>query len=221
VFGVAPDGTVVNRPISTSGGDTYPALVTDADGVVWLVDNYLGVIKIESGAVVGKTYTVKNMTTSTANLTLAVQLGDTLDGVLNATRVLVPGRALDTVYDGTTWLTHDYVIPQYTSPALPIITSSTILLNHGLGEIPAIIRYWLVCTTAQNGYAIGDRLDCLSLLERSGATFQMPMSIVPTATQIRIQFNASASCFDAPSKDTGITAAITNAYWQMYFHART
>ena len=46
----------------------------------------------------------------------------------------------------------------YTSPDQTITAGSTITLNHGLGTVPKMVQFFLVCQNANNGggYAVGN-----------------------------------------------------------------
>lgn len=48
---------------------------------------------------------------------------------------------------------------EYQSPLQSYTNGTTFTLNHGLGVIPKVARAEIICVTANNGIAVGDRIE--------------------------------------------------------------
>lgn len=99
----SPSASGIQRTIIAKTS-TYNIAVGD-DAIAFLVSAPAnGAMPALSGVTQGKLYTVKNKGASTANVTVTVQSGDTIDGTLNGSYVILPGDSLSFSYDGTEWI---------------------------------------------------------------------------------------------------------------------
>lgn len=101
---------------------------------------------------------------------------------------------------------------QYTSPQQTITTSGALTLAHGLGAVPSLVNYHLVCLTAEAGYAVGDVVD-------SAGVYLNGAAIWKDATNIYLRFSNGVKCYYLFNKTTGASGSVTNTYWGLVVHA--
>lgn len=105
----------------------------------------------------------------------------------------------------------------YESTAQTITAAALLTLAHGLGVEPKIISYTLECTTADNGYSIGDRIEADFNQSTSAiSVFHLPRK---DATNIYIRFGNNAVSFSGQNKATGVAVNLTNGSWALYVTA--
>ena len=83
--------------------------------------------------------------------------------------------------------------------------------SHGLGQVPELFKVYLKCTTAANGYTVGDLIDFLH--DTNGNT---PISISADATTISIN---RAGGIHVADKATGVNGSITTTNYKFIFKA--
>jgi hypothetical protein len=100
---------------------------------------------------------------------------------------------------------------QYASGNQSCTASSVLTLAHGLGVVPLLFTFRLVCLTAEAGYSAGDVVVVGPNWNRADAT---PVGFTPRidATNITVAFNGTASLALIP-KTGGNIVNITNANW--------
>lgn len=106
----------------------------------------------------------------------------------------------------------------YESSAFPIPTSSSVVeLTHGLGTMPKMACYELVCTTADLGYSVGDRV----LFTQNQLTDAASRGSTLSYTSTKIWWAHAHSCsgFAIARKDTGVNASITVTSWDVVVRA--
>jgi hypothetical protein len=98
-----------------------------------------------------------------------------------------------------------------TLPAL----ASAVGYSHNLGSYPEKSQFIMECTTADAGYAVGDRL----VLGTSGinTSYQQVLNIWASKTGIGLTTNDSGSPFVAGNKSTGTQAVLTRTSWKYKF----
>lgn len=107
---------------------------------------------------------------------------------------------------------------RFVSTAQTITSGGLLTITHGLGAVPYNVMISVVCTTANNGYAVGDVLLFPAAVELSGSAFGIACYV--DATNINIRFgNTATSALAALAKGTGATALLTNTAWQLYVRA--
>ena len=83
--------------------------------------------------------------------------------------------------------------------------------THGLGQVPELFKVYLKCTTAADGYSIGDLIDFIH--DTNG---NAPISISADSTTISIN---RAGDIHVANKDTGANVAITTSNYKFIFKA--
>lgn len=87
---------------------------------------------------------------------------------------------------------------------------------HGLGATPKIFRATVICTTIDNGFAVGDELDVYSI--RNAAANNTNVGLTADATNITFTLNSAAGN-EIPNKGTGTFAAMTETSWSLKVYA--
>jgi hypothetical protein len=105
---------------------------------------------------------------------------------------------------------------EYTSAEQTITSGGALALAHGLGAAPKLVYAFIKCTTAENGYSIGDEL--IVGQHETGQT-NGGVAIVPDATNINIRFGSTATTFGGANKGTGSNVLFTNANWNFIVRA--
>ena len=101
------------------------------------------------------------------------------------------------------------------SPAAIAFPGTIGPLTHSLAGVPRILCMWLVCTTAEGGYNIGDIITCPIYGSYSGES-RGARALVNTTT-ISIRFGGDP--IEVPNASTGASFAITAANWNFYLNA--
>lgn len=128
-----------------------------------------------------------------------------------------------TVFDGTQrFLMVETAGQTFQSASIYIASDQTITaagalsLTHSLGRRPTFIKTFLVCQTGELGYTAAD------IVEQApgyNGVANSGVSIVPTTTTLEVRYGSAATTFTIIRKDTGASAAATNANWKMRFIA--
>ena len=95
-----------------------------------------------------------------------------------------------------------------------ITSAGQLILSHGLSSTPLFMTEYLICTTAEHGYTIGDKV--LFGQQGSGST-----SVVFDSTNLTIRFANIAAVFQALDKTIGNIVSLTNTSWNYLIVART
>jgi hypothetical protein len=103
----------------------------------------------------------------------------------------------------------------FTSSQQPISTGGSLTLAHGLGAVPILIQFRIICTSPEIGYSTNDALivNPLSQDSTGGATTGQGVSCVVDATNLIIRFGNSG--FTVLRKDNGNNASITLGNWAL------
>jgi hypothetical protein len=83
--------------------------------------------------------------------------------------------------------------------------------THGLGQVPEFFKVYLKCTSASNGYSVGDIIDVIQ--DTNGNR-----SIAVSADSTEISINRAGDIHVA-DKDTGANGAITTSNYKFIFKA--
>jgi hypothetical protein len=108
--------------------------------------------------------------------------------------------------------------PAYNSGLHPITTAGLLSLDHGLGEVPAIIQTQLQCVTAEHGFAVGDVIYLSGPTADGVSAYQGP-SIKADATTVTVRFSNAASVYFVTRPDNGNSVGLTNANWNFRLRA--
>jgi hypothetical protein len=110
-------------------------------------------------------------------------------------------------------LTREYISPQQTITSAGLLT-----LAHGMGVTPDFILPYLVCQTAEAGYAVGNTLAIDCVFNDNAATAR-GQSIRADATNIYVRFGSAAVVYTVIDATTGNGANLTNANWRLVIKA--
>ena len=106
----------------------------------------------------------------------------------------------------------------YVSSNQTITSGGLLTLAHSLGVAPKIVFAELVCTSANQGYAIGDVV--LAHLNSSSAGTTRMNTLYYDTTNINIRFSSETSCFAIANKTTGtLVSGADNASWRLRVRA--
>lgn len=97
-----------------------------------------------------------------------------------------------------------------------ITAAGSLTLAHGLGAMPTLIQSRLRCTTADNGYSIGDEL---IISTTGGASTNYGIICVPDATNLNLRFGSQAQVFWTLGKATGNGVNIVPTSWVFIIRA--
>ena len=98
------------------------------------------------------------------------------------------------------------------------ITSAGLLtLTHGLGREPRLFDFYLVCTSADAGYSVGDKVS--ANINSTTAAANRFNTYDFTSTQILFRFSNDAAAFVVGVKSTGVVTVLTNSDWKLVVRA--
>ena len=109
-------------------------------------------------------------------------------------------------------------VTKYDSGNQTISNAGGLTLAHGLGTKDLIVSYFLVCTTAEQNYSIGDEIQVYSYMYLATNGVNSFQSVVD-ATNINVRFAAYATPFFILNKTTGAGSYATNANWRFVARA--
>ena len=130
--------------------------------------------------------------------------GDLGVGTVNATGVYRDGVLIRSI--------HDFISAEQT-----ITSGGSDVLAHGLPTKPRHVTLWLKCTTAENGYSIGDEV----LINPGVDTADKGLSVTRDATNITIRYGSDTNALRVLHKTNGTVQPIANANWRLIVEAST
>lgn len=98
----------------------------------------------------------------------------------------------------------------YTSTAQTITSSSMLTLQHGLGVKPTKHEVFLICTTADGTWEVGDEM----FASLSSSSRENTVSY--DATNVYMNFSDQAACFLAAPEGGGALVLLVNSKWDLY-----
>lgn len=109
--------------------------------------------------------------------------------------------------------------PWVTSGQYALVNNGDVYFAHGLGATPSSIEAYYVCTTANNGYAVGETVGPFNTVDYAAAYFGC--QVTADATNVRAHFaqNASAIVMDR-STGAPISGGAPVASWRLVLRAR-
>lgn len=111
---------------------------------------------------------------------------------------------------------------EYVSPAQTITPGGLLTLTHGLGQEPKLIRTEIVCTTAEAGFQIGDKVDLNAFVQRStGGARSTGVVVAFSATEIRVRFSVDPILLYTTNFSTGAndSEGLHKANWNFIIRA--
>lgn len=107
----------------------------------------------------------------------------------------------------------------YNSGSLTITSAGTTgNLAHGLGAVPKILDFYLLCLSADVGYGSGDIVRISGGQEYEGSSSK-GIGVTFDATNINVRFGGAGNVFTLINKTTGAAGGITNASWKLVIRA--
>ncbi len=110
------------------------------------------------------------------------------------------------------------ITKSFNSTGLTPAAATAYTIPHGMAVTPKLTQFYLKCTSAEQGYSIGDNL-IVSSCTMDGST---PRGFGSSfdATNIYVVFSTDASnILFVPNKATGAIAQITYGNWDFYVNA--
>lgn len=109
---------------------------------------------------------------------------------------------------------------RYNSPetaTLPSIASSKISVNHNIGITGCVGRWIIRCTTAQNGFAVGEERDNVG----SRDSGQVSQAVTPTVTRLTTYISTTDNVqYQGTPAAGGASVTFTSANWAYRFEVR-
>lgn len=102
-------------------------------------------------------------------------------------------------------------------PSSPQAITTTLTVAHGLGEEPKLIQVYLICTTAEFGYSVNDKVP-IGFNTIGSAGSDAGLAIKPDSTYLNVVFSSTCNIV-IPRWDTRVLTVITNTNWNMIFRA--
>jgi len=108
--------------------------------------------------------------------------------------------------------------PPFISTGQTITSAALLTANHGLGVEPGELTIKLQCTSADAGYAVGDRI----FIDYNNTSTAQNKQNTPRSDNVSVffRFSNNGKCFTAGNKGTGNITELTNANWQLYLVAK-
>ena len=107
---------------------------------------------------------------------------------------------------------------EYVSPEQTITAAGALTLAHGLGVVPKLVTYELVCKVAGEGYSVGAILP-IGIMAAASGSDPYNASANVDATDIVIRYANTAVTFNILHATTGAGSPITNTSWRLVVRA--
>ena len=123
---------------------------------------------------------------------------------------------------GTNQIAYTNQLPITFTSATQAVTMGTITLTHGLmagtnNVTPQLVRWVLVCVTAQLGFSVGDEIDCTAVATSTGSADNQNYQY--TANTTNVVLHANNDTVAVRRNDTGGLVTITTADWRLKCYA--
>lgn len=124
-------------------------------------------------------------------------------------------------YEAGVWIKLGNTSLVFTSTGQTITSAATITIAHGLSTEPDMVQGYLQCTTAEEGYSIGDKvsINTGSGNAESASGDDKGIALVFDATNLIFRFGADANVFRILNKSTGEAGNLINGNWDLYLKA--
>lgn len=105
----------------------------------------------------------------------------------------------------------------YVSSEQTLVAGGLLTLSHGLGAVPKLLRFSLICKTAEHGYSVNDVLEVNPGLNNL-ASLNAGLSVVVSSSAITIR-NGTYGPLNILNKSTGVAADATLTNWRLIVRA--
>lgn len=106
---------------------------------------------------------------------------------------------------------------EFISAEQTISSGGALVLPHGLGVIPKLIQWHLVCKSAEFNYSVNDVV--VDLLCGEGGYGGVGLNCTYDATNLNVRYGSNATPLSTRNKTTGAITTLTNANWRTVFKA--
>ena len=112
-------------------------------------------------------------------------------------------------------------VSTFTSAETTISASTKTTLAHGLGAIPHQFDLYLICKTADAGYAVGDIIKVTQAYHSTAGTSSIGAIMSADATNIYLTTgpNSAGGMFKGFNQDTGADVTFSNSNFKMIVKA--
>lgn len=148
-------------------------------------------------------------TTTINGVTPALSTQAEAEAGANNTKIMTPLRVAQAIAKLAS-------VPNFQSAEQTFTVGTTFTLTHGLGGTPANAQMWLVCKTADAGYAVNDWYGPVGA-ETFGDGANNGVAMAMNATQIKVKVGAQAVAI--PDFSTGLRTILTYANWRIVVRA--
>jgi hypothetical protein len=109
------------------------------------------------------------------------------------------------------------VVTTFTSSEITISASTKTTLAHGLGAVPFQFDLYLICKTADSGYAVGDIIKVTQSYHSTAGTSSIGAIMSADATNIYLTTgpNSAGGMFKGFNQDTGADVTFSNSNFKM------
>lgn len=107
---------------------------------------------------------------------------------------------------------------EYVSTQQTITSAGALTLMHGLGAVPKSVDLELVCTTADSGFSVGERISVSPGISTAN-NLRRGILIKRTTTSIVVRYGENTQVFEVIGPTDGVPVALTNARWQLIVRA--
>lgn len=211
---ISPYGQPSIPPNSITSTELADASVTTAK----VVDNAITSGKIASGAVA--TTDIADDAVDTAKIAHHTAAGVLCFGSDGAPFILTAGSNETFLGFGGVGaapsaksITTPTISKSFTSSDQTITAGGQIVLAHGLGVVPEIVQYRLICQSDEFGYIAGQRAHIQP--GTHDVTNGRGISVIIDATNITIRYGSDSKSMTVMRADNGGTNGITNASWKL------
>lgn len=207
----------VPEPAAKSKSANYTLLLADEGVVLKTTATMTLTLPTVASAGNGFSFFVWN---SNGVMTIDPNGAETIEG--DTTKVVTKNHKFRVFCDGSQWRTIGEVPFQkpFLSSAQTITSGGLLTLAHGLGSEPTIIQCYLECTSAEDGYTVGEKLFISpDNGPDGGGSADTGMSSTFDATNVYIRYAANSQTFRQINQTSGQTVELTNANFDLYVRA--
>lgn len=111
-------------------------------------------------------------------------------------------------------------VVKFTSGEQTITSAGQLTIGHGLSSEPTRVTAYLVNTSAEHGFSVGNKLMINIAPQPNSTTDGTGLAVVPDSTNLVIRFGSKASFMRITNKSDGTSENATNASWNIVFEAK-